>query len=319
MTANPVEHALTLIARIESGDEARAARSRAELDVWRRGSRANEAAFQEARARWRAVGGMAEVLRGAVPKPRKSGSSQQRAKRVAKAGIALALAFIGLVAVRWHLAQPVFERHLATAMAELATVALPDGSRLELDARTRLHVLLYRDRRTVRLQTGEARFDVAADAGRPLSVQTRAGTVHVLGTVFTVSDRGGPVAVTVERGRVVIALPAGEAGSVQLSAGERIAIADGRIGARQPAASQPAPWRTGWLVFDDVPLAAALGSINAYRRVPIVLADERAGHERLTGSFRAADPDAILDLLPRVLQVEVHRGPGEHVEIRSRR
>ena len=301
MTANPVEHALTLIARIESGEEARAARARAELELWRHGSPANEAAFQEAEARWRAAGGMAEVLRGAVPKPRKSGSSQ-RAKRVVKAGIALALALIGLVAVRWHLAQPVFERHLATAMAELATVALPDGSRLELDARTRLHVLLYRDRRTVRLQTGEARFDVAADAGRPLSVQTRAGTVHVLGTVFTVSDRGGPVAVTVERGRVVIALPAGEAGSVQLSAGERIAIADGRIGARQPAASQPAPWRTGWLVFDDVPLADALGSINAYRRVPIVLADERAGHERLTGSFRAAEPDAILDLMPRVLQ-----------------
>ncbi|MBX3664421.1 MAG: FecR domain-containing protein [Burkholderiales bacterium] len=316
MPADAVERALTLIARMHGGDGGCAARARDELAAWRRAGPENEAAFHEADRRWKAIGGLAPDLRDVLPEPRKA---RRAGKAAAKAGLMLGLLFAAGLLLRAYLALPVYERELMTAVAQTAGLELPDGSRLALDARTRLQIAFFRGSRSVRLDSGEAYFDVAADAARPFIVETRQGRVSVLGTAFTVRDRGGAVSVTVKRGRVAVAPPGAAAETVELTAGQRLIVADGRAGEPESALVQAAPWRSGWLVFDDMPLAEALLSINAYRRTPVGLADARAGAERLTGSFRIRDPEAVLDLLPKVLPVEVRRAGDGTVAVMSRR
>lgn len=304
MPADAVERALTLIVRMHGGDCASAEQARAELAAWRHAAPEHEQAFHEADRRWCATGGAATGLRGVIPKPRKP---VRLIKNAAKSGVALCLMLAAGLLLRAWLALPVYEQQFATAVAQIASVDLPDGSRLTLDARTRLKVVLYRDRRTVQFDSGEAYFDVAANPAQPFSIQTRQGSVRVIGTAFTIRDRGDAVTVTVERGRVAVTSAGAAPESVDLTAGTRVVMDQGHIGEPEPAPAQFAPWRSGWLVFDNVPLSEVLPSINAYRRVPVVLADEQAGRLRLTGSFRNLDQESVLDLLPRALPVEVRR------------
>ena len=96
---------------------------------------------------------------------------------VLAAAAALAVLFIVLGARPQEFATRLAERHIAT---------LADGSRIELNAQTRLTVKLTRHERHVRLLQGEALFTVAKDPLRPFVVDTPAGAVRVTGTVFNV-------------------------------------------------------------------------------------------------------------------------------------
>lgn len=321
MATRLVQQALTLIARMHGGDHDQAAAAEAALVAWRRGSPAREAAFREADARWRSVGGVAAKLRQTLAEPlARSTTPGQRARRIAGSGAALGLLLLAAAAIHTYLTQPIFEADYQTSTAQLRHADLPDGSGLDLDARTRLRVRYFPDRRTVDLESGEARFDVTREPGRPFIVTTRAGTVHVLGTAVTVAERGGTLTVSVERGVVTVSPLTGGAAPIRLEAGHRVIVVAGRPGpVERIALERIGAWRSGWLVFDDTPLEEALRSINAYSPRPITLGDARAGRQRVTGSFRAAAPAAILDALPRILPVEVQATAGGGMEIVSRR
>lgn len=304
--ARVLERIMTLIARLNGGDAAAAAAARSELDAWRSASAANEVAYHKAMERWNAIGSAADGLRGALARPPRA---KARMKRVAKAAGVAVMALVALGSLHWYLAQPVGHQAFVTRPAQLTAAVLPDGSRIELAADTRLEAVMYRDRRTVRFHGGEARFEVDADAARPFLVVTRAGEARVIGTAFTVRDRGFEVAVEVERGRVAF-------GGAELGPGMRLAMVEGRAGPVE-GTGNPAPWRSGWLVFDDVPLSVALVEINAWRREPLVLADPVAGNARLTGSFRVDDPEGALRLIAPAARVNVRRGPLG-LEVRAR-
>jgi transmembrane sensor len=315
-TSRPlVEHALALIAgaAVERPDEASSLR--AELEQWRSASPAHESAYQQAALQWRVLEDAGPRLRACFAEP----VSATKRKRRARAVLA-AMAFVTGVAgiLDWHLGQPAFDQAYRTGTAQLGHVPLPDGSRIELNARTDLRVTLYRDRRVVELKHGEAHFDVASDASRPFRVETREGTVEVVGTAFVVSDRGMAVAVDVDHGRVRLVTPDRSRG-VELKGGERVSVRHGVPDeGRRSGAREFAPWRDGWLVFDNERLADVLPAINAFRATPVTLADERAGALRLTGRFRASDSRGLLAALPRILPISVTQQPDGSVEIGSR-
>jgi transmembrane sensor len=87
---------------------------------------------------------------------------------------------------------------------------------------------------SMRLLSGVALFSVTPNKNRVFTVLARDVTVTVLGTVFSVGLEPGGVRVTVERGRVHVAWPAGER---VLNLGEEAFIAD--TPAEGPAAVAP--------------------------------------------------------------------------------
>lgn len=326
-TERLIQHGLKLIAQAEVETPEAAMRSSQALARWRALSPDNEAAAVEAQRRWQVLGGMGAELRERFDTPADPPVQRQRRQALRSLTAIAGCAVLAGSAGAWYWRQPVFQQAYGTATAQLRTVALPDqasdGSQIDLNAQTDLQVRLYRHQRVVTLVRGEARFEVAPDVTRPFLVETRVGTITVLGTAFTVQDRGGPVSIHVEHGHVRFQPDDTTAGAhqaaIELRAGQALTLRHGLPGPVRSAldTSQASAWREGWLVFDNVRLDEALPAINAHRQQPIVAGDARVATLPLTGRFKASDSSSLLQALPAILPVRPVRLADGRIELRS--
>lgn len=244
-----------------------------------------------------------QALRERFPLPSDLGTPKPRGR----AGAALALAaLVALGLLAWI--DPAWRtEHVATHAGQRLTVTLSDGSTVTLDTATRLRVARHLRTRRVVLDSGRALFEITPSAWRVFTVQAGAAQIQVLGTAFDVRHWGEDVAVTVLRGRVAVqgALPA----TVTLGPGERADVASGVVApARAVDAQAATAWREGRFVFQRTPLAEVLHEIERYRGRPVQLADPALAALEVSGVYRTANADALLDLLPSLLPVRVQRG-----------
>lgn len=264
------------------------------------------------------------------------------------AAAVVAFATVGAGWVAWDhwRQQPVFEQTLATErgrqlsaiLPDAADVAAPTGSTLQLDTASRAEVRLFRDRREVHLQHGQAMFTVHPDAQRPFHVHAGALRITVVGTRFSVRhvDAGldaGRTVVSVEEGRVRITPVgtgvAGEAGAhdiaaaglapVELAAGDQVsADATGHLHQVTRVPSHAiAPWRDGRLSFDQTPLAQAIAEFERYGRTGLVVHDPAVGALPVGGSYSLRQWQRFAETLPQVLPVRLVRR-GDVTEVVAR-
>lgn len=314
-----ITHALRLIATVAVAPDDEAQLAQQELERWVLRSERHAMAHAEALRRWNMLGRLGTDLRDqfAEPAPRRTipaglmfaAVSEQPGRRKF-----LALAAAGLLggaaAWAWQRSQREFSRRYRSRIAETLALELPDGSQLHLDADSEVLAELYPGKREVALQRGRVRFDVMPDAQRPFVVPLRIGEVEVVGTVFTISDRGESVQISVSQGHVRWR-PEGwrKSQKVDLYAGDQLTVHPDQSprvvrGTVMPGGVADS-WRDGWLVFDNTPLQEALPALNAYLSRPLKSADPRVGKLRLTARLRADDPQALLAALPLILPVRL--------------
>lgn len=206
----------------------------------------------------------------------------------------------------------------STGVGEIRSVALPDGSRAILNTDTALRLRFDGARRQVELLRGEAYFEVASMPARPFSVVGEALEATALGTRFTMQlshDGRGPD-VAVEEGRV--ALRSGQA-QTELRAGDEATLgSDGRLVLSRPDIAEQTAWKDGKLTFSDRPLADVLATLGRYRRGRILVLDERAARQRISGVFDVSNTDEALATLEASLPVSITRVTGLLVIVRSR-
>ena len=217
---------------------------------------------------------------------------------------------------------PLYSQSFATARGQQLALTLPDGSQVRLDTASRGEVVLYRERREVRLTEGQAMFQVARDEARPFDVWAGPLRITVLGTRFAVrytTGDEGRVRVAVEEGhvRVAAAQPTGAA-AIELNAGQQVdGDAVGRLGSvTAVAADGVAGWREGRLSFENATLAHVLREFERYGATGLVLKDSRTAALRLTGTFNPHQLDNFRRVLPQVLPVRL-QSRGELIEIQA--
>jgi transmembrane sensor len=201
-----------------------------------------------------------------------------------------------------------YAAQFATGFGERRQVALPDGSIVDLNSRTRLEVSFKHGRRSVELTEGEAMFSVAHDPSQPFVVHAGAGTVTVTGTRFDVRRDPELTRVAVESGTVRVNGREGEQGTpVILTAGlgSRIDVSGNVTPATAINTADVTAWRTGKLVFNDATLSEVAEEVSRYRQKPLHVASGKAGALRLTSVFKSDDTDALLVALPKLLPVSV--------------
>ncbi|MDR6532881.1 transmembrane sensor [Caulobacter rhizosphaerae] len=224
------------------------------------------------------------------------------------AGAAIAAAFVaGAILLPGSGLLGAHETTYVTGVGERRTVALEDGSRIEMNAASRMTVRFERRARRVHLDDAQAFFDVAKDASRPFLVSAGDTQVRVVGTQFDVRQRDGQVAVNVQRGLVEVRpnLPR-DAAPFRLRPGQGLSHRKGqRADARVQAVAveEIAGWRKGRLIYRDQPLSQIAGDMNRLFPRPVKLADAEAANLRLSGVLIVDDQDAMVDRLSHLLPV----------------
>lgn len=202
-----------------------------------------------------------------------------------------------------------------TRRGEMRVVTLEDGSVITLNTASHINVRYDEGRRLVRLEEGEALFDVAHDAARPFVVEAGGTNVRAVGTSFTVKRLGeAPVEILVREG-VVEVTRAAAAAPVRMAANTRVVAT--QAAALNPAAIAPEEvarelaWRSGRIALEGETLARAAETFARYSETRIIIDDPAVGREEITGLFAANDPVSFARAAALSLDLEATVGPGE--------
>jgi len=272
----------------------------------------------------------AEFIDHPAPRPSRPGARSARDTRLRPRVRHFALAASILLALgigAYFLSGPQGNRY-STPIGGIASVPLSDGSHITLNTASEVRVELTPSERHIRLEEGEAFFDVAHDASRPFIVQVGKKRVIAVGTKFSVRREGDDVRVVVTEGKVRV-----ETGSRGAEGSNRIATKrensaagaqataftgpvgpgeafltpgsiasvgdDGIVIEQRPVAEvqDDLNWRQGYLTFHDTSLADAVAEFNRYNTHQIVIEDPAVAAIRISGSFRALNYEAFVRVL----------------------
>lgn len=216
----------------------------------------------------------------------------------------------------------------ATEAGEGRTVTLADGSRIELNGRTRLRVAYSEHERDIALLEGQALFQVAKDKTRPFIVDTGTAQIRAVGTAFDVHKQGAETTVTVLEGTVAVlsansspgqtTATAGAAPNLLVTAGEQAVVTP--QGSAKPHATNVAAvtaWTRGQLEFDETPLSQVAEEFNRSSPRPLVLDSASAGKVRISGVYSSVDPASLILFLRNQPDLEVTETDGA-IEVRAK-
>jgi len=297
------EEAVAWFAKLRG--EAVSAEDRSRFEAWLQASPAHRRAYEEVAAFWDDPG-FSQVLGEAESVPAVPAAGRRPARRTfrrrAKLAWALAAALAGFTVIQWPAGTVCPQGGFCTAVGELRTLALEDGSLVTLNTGTAIQV----DSRHVRLLRGEAYFEVVPDAARLFTVDGHFSRTRVKGTRFVV--REGQVADTVTVVSGVVEVGRDGKGSATLRENEQISVgADQALAVRKASASAAAAWIKGKAVFDNAPLSEVAAEIARYRRGTVWVKNDKLGALRVSGRFDIADTDRALESLAQTLPIRVFR------------
>jgi transmembrane sensor len=200
----------------------------------------------------------------------------------------------------------------STGIGEQRTVRLADGSTVELNALSTIHVRLSQHERDIDLTEGQALFHVAKDHARPFIVRSGGTTVRAVGTQFDVYKKHESTVVTVLEGRVAVAEmntigPTAEQHApvpapIFLVAGEQVTVptkasAKAEIKPKHTDVAVATAWTQKRLIFEETPLAEVAEEFNRYSTRRLVISDPELRSMGISGVYSSTDPDSLLGFL----------------------
>lgn len=287
------------VARLHSSERSKVLE--AGLHKWLKADPAHARAFEVATEAWE-LG--ASIPAGSIPRMSHSFEAARAPLRKPSFAIAASL----LVALAGALFYLLRASPLATTTGEQRMLTLEDGSRIFLNTDTRLFVDQDASQRRVRLESGEALFDVAKDPHRPFIVTAGARQVTALGTSFVVRRDERRLAVTLMEGKVTVAPidSAASAPATVLAPGQRLTFTRSSPPVLdQPTMDSVTAWRRGEVILDKTRLQDAIDEMNRYSAVKLVIDDARVADIRVSGIFRAGDSERFAQAVAATYQLNI--------------
>jgi len=196
-------------------------------------------------------------------------------------------------------------------------VALPDGSTVTLNARSRISYHAdFEDGRSLTL-SGEAFFEVKHDVHHPFVIHAGAAQVRVLGTSFNVRafETEKQNEVYVVTGKVQLAREGDGLTAVALIPGERgmLRVSDGVILKTADADPNLVAWKSRTLVFRKAALQEVLPTLERYFQITIKLKNAGLGDCRFTSTFEDPDLEEVIEALSVSFKLDVVRRDGQYI------
>lgn len=282
---------------------------------------------------------------GKAPIPKQTSARSTPEKGPRRIWFAVAATALLVLAGTWtHLQQGTY----VTAIGEQRSLALPDGSTVELNSQTHIKVRYGDGARRIDLLAGQALFRVAKDVTRPFVVQTDTTRIRAVGTAFDVYKTKRGAVVTVVEGRVAVlsvptrAAPASpasdmeapevdvkspqaqpieglsESPDIMLNAGEQLVVT---LGAAQLPKLANVATATAWmhrsLVFEASPLTEVADEFNRYNTRRLVVESPELAGFNVSGVFSSVEPGLLLAFLRAQPELVVRETDSE-IRIRKR-
>lgn len=275
---------------------------------WLAESPSHAAAFEAISSTWDLIGAIERCPFPKLTRWQRKGYREGFLRSAAAVCIAAVLVLVGaLLYLR--------PQTVATGVGEQRTVTLEDGSKVTLNASTRIVVRYNSRQRQVDLESGEAMFQVAKHGPTwPFVVIARGTTVTAWGTEFDVREDPQRLSITLIEGKVVVA-PAREATTPERSdiltlvPGQRVVferMAPAKID--RPALRAITGWVHRQLEFRDIPLSEAAAEMNQNSTVKLSVEWPATAELRVNGVFRSGDTASFADAVAESYGLGVVRG-----------
>lgn len=190
-----------------------------------------------------------------------------------------------------------------TAVGEISTVALADGSVVKLNTDSEMVVQFTHSQRNIELLQGEVYFDVAKDAAKPFVVRVGGDQVTAIGTAFSVdtsellNDQRSVAEVIVTEGKVRVNSGKGTL-PLYLVPGQKAVAGDDELLVSSDADSEALlAWREGFVVFEGESLTQVIREIDRYTPLKFRILDKDLASVSVGGFFKTGDLDQLLLVL----------------------
>lgn len=318
--AQIIDEAAEWFVEFSSGDDD--ARSRRAFDAWLRKSPEHVRAYLEMLPLWQDAAAvdpnrldstdtlveLAKASGSVVPLTPWAADRARRAHRGGRLLMAASVLFACVLTAALVWFQVVQRGTYETDVGEQRAVSLPDGSIVEINARSRIRVRFADTRRDVYLLQGQALFKVQKDAARPFVVHSGATRIRAVGTQFDVNRSQQGTIVTVLEGRVavisdhaqeeVLSSSAAPPANVLVSAGEQATVENSAVPLAIPVNVEDATaWRERRLVFSATPLPVVAEQFNRYNERRLLILDRRLDRFLVNGTFSSTDPASLVRFL----------------------
>jgi transmembrane sensor len=233
----------------------------------------------------------------------------------------LAVVALGFVLRAW---QEHRVGEVATAAAETREARLADGSEVRLDPKSAVSVEYQPSIRIVRLQYGQALFEVVSDPHRPFVVESGDVRVRAVGTAFSVSRLSDSAAeVIVDKGTVEVwRLTPNPEAPVRVAAGNRILVTPQEITALEELPDVQRVRATlskeGSIDLNGWTLGEAAAEFNRFNHRTVVITDPELAAQRVVGRFQVTDPEAFVNAAAAMLDASARVDGDRLILERSR-
>lgn len=310
------------------------------LDEWLSRSHAHQAKLKELAVAWEQMNTLTEL---AVPidAPAVTTNDKNNYWKTAMTASAVLVCFLVFFTVYYSSLQnePPPGEFVSTAIGQMNTIELEDGSVVELNTDTQLRVDFSEEARNVYLLQGEAHFTVEKDHDRPFTVITEIGNIEAVGTAFSVRLKLEELDVTVTEGVIAILDPelpietsitednvlgnltAGQTytllaldlASVNIEEFSRDDFQDNVRQLQTQEISNKLAWRDGVITFSGESLEQVAKEISRYTTMKISFNDELTKDIRIGARFKVGETDAMFSVLEENFGINVIRVSNNHV------
>ncbi|WP_129782369.1 FecR family protein [Peristeroidobacter soli] len=241
-------------------------------------------------------------------RPKVTADLARRRGRMAAAAAICMLALGAVLIVPWTIDRL---NTYTTHTGEQRTIRLEDGSRVQMNARSKFVVRYSADARDLELLEGEAVFDVQHDTQRPFRVHTPDAVIQAVGTQFNVyRQASGRTVVSVLEGVVQVTRDAADIQAsttvedtsnarVRIRAGQGADVSRDRGIEKQESTdiARVMSWQSRRLVFREDRLEDIANEFARYSPYRLELNGADVRDKRITGTFDADDPQSLVMFL----------------------
>lgn len=207
--------------------------------------------------------------------------------------------------------KPVFNE-IKTSAAERAKVELGDGSKVTLNAESKLIMpeSFGQKSREVELQ-GQAFFDVQSEKKRPFRIKSRAGMIEVTGTSFDVRSYNDEdlIEVVVKEGTVEISRESDPGQMLIVNEGYKgsIVVSENKMNlSRAENLSDHFAWLDGRLVFKDDPLEKVFRHIERIYDIEVVFSgtDESVLQKEFSADLKTRSVREVMNVIKMAMDID---------------